>query len=95
MKNQTPVNWLIEKIRSKQTQCANDWQKGYQNALNDIIWECIQAKKLESELLGQIIEKSREGIIGYLGPDIPNFYFDYSVDEIIENYHLEEEKNGG
>ena len=31
---------IIDVIKSKQTQSENEWQSGYQKALNDILFEC-------------------------------------------------------
>ena len=48
-KQQTAVQWLQEQIETQRMQCNNEWQCGYQKALNEVIFLLTQAKAMEKE----------------------------------------------
>jgi len=48
-KQQTAVEWLQEQIETQRMQCNNEWQCGYQKALNEVIFLLTQAKEMEKE----------------------------------------------
>jgi hypothetical protein len=67
---------LIEIIKSKQIQCVNEWQSGYQKALNDILFDCKE-----------VLEKEKEQIINAYNQADLDGYFQKTYPKYAEQYY--------
>ena len=60
----TAVEWLEIEIKKQIFQCEDQWQCGYQKALNEVVFLLKQAKEMEKEQKISFANQFAEAVMG-------------------------------